>query len=198
MNFNYILILALFLISNLSFSANNLEKATFAGGCFWCMEAPFERYDGIIEAISGYTGGHKKNPIYEEVSSGITGHYEAIEITYDSAKITYEEILDIFWKQIDPTDADGQFVDRGQQYSTAIFYHSEKQKNLAKKSIKNLEDAKIYDKKIVTPLIKASIFYPAEDYHQDYYKKNTKKYKFYRFFSGRDQFLNKYWKKSVK
>lgn len=181
-----------------SITETGLEKATFAGGCFWCMEAPFEKLEGIQEVISGYTGGHKKNPTYQEVSSGGTGHVEAIQILYDPSRIKYSELLDIFWKQIDPTDSNGQFVDRGKQYSTVIFYHSDEQKNLAEKSKEQLDESGRYDKPIVTRIIKASAFYQAEEYHQDYYKKNTRRYQSYRKNSGRDQYLKKIWGKPMK
>jgi len=171
----------------------NLEKATFAGGCFWCMEPPFEKLEGVVDVISGYTGGHKKNPTYEEVSSGTTGHYEAIQVIYDPNKIRYEELIEIFWRQIDPTDGGGSFVDRGTQYSSAIFYHNDEQKRLAELSKEKLEKSGIYQKPIVTEILKFDIFYKAEDYHQDYYKNNPLRYKYYRGRSGRDQFLKKIW-----
>jgi peptide methionine sulfoxide reductase msrA/msrB len=175
-------------------AARTLEKATFAGGCFWCMEPPFEKLEGVKEVISGYTGGQKKNPAYEEVSSGGTGHLEAVEVVYDPAVVTYERLLDVFWRNIDPTDPGGQFVDRGSQYRSAIFYHSEQQKRLAEASKQKLAKSGIFAKPIVTEIIPASVFYRAEDYHQDYYKKSSIKYKIYRFNSGRDQFLEKTWK----
>jgi len=157
------------------------------------MEPPFEKLEGVVEVISGYTGGHKENPTYEEVSSGTTGHVEAVQITYDPSKITYSELLEVFWKQIDPTDPDGQFVDRGLQYRTVIFYHNDEQKSLAEKSKEELDKSGRYEKPIVTEIIKASKFYEAEEYHQDYYKKNPIRYKYYRYFSGRDQYLKKIW-----
>jgi peptide methionine sulfoxide reductase msrA/msrB len=170
-----------------------LEKATFAGGCFWCMEPPFEKLEGVSEVISGYTGGHKANPTYEEVSSGGTGHLESIQVIYDPTKITYSELLDVFWKQIDPTDPGGQFVDRGSQYRSAIFYYSDEQKRLAEESKEALEKSGRYDKPIVTEIIKATEFYRAEDYHQDFYKKDPVRYKTYRQFSGRDKYIKKIW-----
>jgi peptide methionine sulfoxide reductase msrA/msrB len=173
----------------------HLEKATFAGGCFWCMVPPFEKLDGVKEVVSGYTGGHKVNPTYEEVSAGGTGHVEAIEVTYDPAKVTYEKLLGVFWRQINPTDAGGQFVDRGSQYVSVIFYHNEEQKRLAEKSKKELEQSEHFDKPIVTEIRPAGPFYRAEEYHQDYWKKNPIRYKFYRYNSGRDQFLAKVWGK---
>ncbi len=174
-----------------------LEKATFAGGCFWCMEPPFEKLEGVKDVISGYTGGTKANPTYEEVSSGSTGHLEAVEVTFNPSVVTYETLLDVFWKNIDPTDPGGQFVDRGGQYRSAIFYHSEEQKKLAEASKQKLAASGIFTKAIVTEILPASAFYKAEEYHQDYYKNNPIRYKFYRFNSGRDQFLNKTWKGKV-
>jgi len=171
----------------------NLQVATFAGGCFWCMEPPFEKLDGVVEVISGYTGGHKANPTYEEVSSGITSHLEAIQIIYDPARVSYKELLEVFWRQIDPTDAGGSFVDRGPQYRSAIFYHNDEQKRLAEESKKELERSGRFNKPIATEIRQFTRFYKAEDYHQDYYKKNPLRYKFYRSRSGRDQFLEKVW-----
>ena len=175
--------------------APRLEKATFAGGCFWCMEPPFEKLDGVKEVISGYTGGRKVNPTYEEVSSGNSGHIEAIEVVYDPSKVTYSKLLDVFWKQINPTDAGGQFVDRGSSYTSAIFYHTEEQKRLAEGSKRELERSGRFDKPVVTEIRPAGPFYPAEGYHQDYWKKNPVRYKFYRYNSGRDQYLAKIWGK---
>ena len=174
------------------------EKATFAGGCFWCMELPFEKLAGVKEVISGYAGGVKMNPTYKEVSSGKTDYLEAIQITYDPLVITYKELLDVFWMQIDPTDAGGQFADRGTQYQTAIFYHDAKQKELAEKSKIEIGNSGIFDKPIVTQIRKVSNFYNAEDYHQDYYKKNPTRYKSYRFFSGRETFLKNTWADKMK
>jgi len=173
------------------FAQTEREKATFAGGCFWCMEPPFEKLEGVIEVISGYTGGQKDNPTYKEVSAGGTGHVEVVQILYDPSKITYAELLEVFWKQIDPTDPDGQFVDRGSQYRTAIFYHNDEQKKLAEKSKEELDKSARFEKPIVTEIIEASTFYQAEDYHQDYYKNNPVRYKYYRYRSGRDQYLKK-------
>ncbi len=169
------------------------QRATFAGGCFWCMEPPFEALDGVVSVTSGYTGGATKNPNYENHAAG--GHLEAVEIVYDPKKVSYEKLLDVFWRQIDPTDANGQFVDRGHSYTTAIFYHDETQKRLAEESLEALGAKKLYAKPIVTPILPASAFYKAEDYHQDYYKKKPLRYKFYRSRSGRDQFLEKIWAK---
>jgi peptide methionine sulfoxide reductase msrA/msrB len=170
-----------------------LEKATFAGGCFWCMTPPFERLEGVKKVASGYTGGWKKNPTYEEVSSGKTGHLEAVQVTYDPSKITYEKLLDVFWKQIDPTDASGQFVDRGPQYRTAIFYHTPQQKAVAERFKEELRISGRFGKPIVTEILPAAEFYPAEEYHQDYEKKNPERYEFYRSHSGRDEFLERAW-----
>ncbi len=169
------------------------EIATFAGGCFWCMEHPFEKLDGVLLVVSGYTGGNEENPTYREVASGSTGHAEVIQITYDPSKITYSDLLDVFWRLIDPTDAGGQFVDRGRQYRTAIFYHNEEQKRLAEESKSALERSGLFDRPIVTEIVPASTFYPAEDYHQDYYKKNPERYEGYRSGSGRDQYLDRIW-----
>tara|TARA_Y100000031_G_C8223629_1_gene387200 strand:+ start:203 stop:1231 length:1029 start_codon:yes stop_codon:yes gene_type:complete len=169
------------------------EKATFAGGCFWCMEHPFENLDGVIEVLSGYTGGDKEDPTYKEVSSGATSHLEAVEITYDASKVDYKKLLSIFWQQIDPTDDGGQFVDRGRQYRTAIFYHNKRQKQIADEYKRELESSGRFSGKIVTEIIKASKFYKAEDYHQDYYKKSPIRYNLYRMNSGRDQYIKEKW-----
>ncbi len=190
-----ILICFLFIFSFSEVHAK-IQKATFAGGCFWCMEPPFEKLVGVKEVISGFAGGAKKNPSYKEVSSGSTKHREAVQISYDDELISYQRLLEVFWMNINPTDNAGQFVDRGFQYSTAIWVHNEEQKQLAKQSIELLLKSNKF-KKIVTPVLNYTSFYPAEDYHQNYYRKNliTKtKYKYYRSRSGRDDFLNKYWK----
>ena len=171
----------------------NLKKPLFAGGCFWCMEPPYEKLDGVKGVVSGYIGGHDETPTYEEVSDGITGHLEAIQFTYDPSKVDYAELLDIFWRQINPTDGGGQFADRGTQYRTAIFYHSEEQKKLAEISREDIDSSGIYDKRVVTEILPAMTFYNAEEYHQDYYKKNPIRYKVYRYGSGRDKYLNKVW-----
>ena len=170
-----------------------IMKATFSGGCFWCMEPPFEKLPGVSKVISGYTGGKKENPSYKEVATGLTNHAEAIEIHYDPSKISYNDLLEVLWRNIDPTDGSGQFVDRGKQYRPAIFYHNKDQKKLAKKSRDRLEKSKRFKNKIETTIIKANTFYAAEEYHQDFYKKSTVRYKIYRVGSGRDQFLKKYW-----
>lgn len=175
--------------------ADQLRKATFAGGCFWCMVKPFDQWDGIHAVVSGYTGGHTANPTYEEVKSGATGHYEAVEITYDPDVMSYEEILNIYWRQIDPTDDGGQFHDRGDSYRTAIFYHDEEQKAHAEKSRQSIADSGKFKDPIVTKILPARAFYPAEDYHQDYYKKNKDHYQKDRAESGRDEFIENVWGK---
>jgi len=173
--------------------SKNLKTATFAGGCFWCVESDFEKVSGVVEAISGYTGGQKPNPTYQEVSAGGTGHAEAVQVVYDPTKITYKELLDVFWRQVDPTDDGGQFVDRGSQYRTAIFYHDEEQKRIAEESKAQLEKSGRFSQPVVTEIVPLTEFYPAEDYHQDYYSKNPLRYKFYRYGSGRDQFIESTW-----
>ena len=170
-----------------------LQKATFAGGCFWCMEPPFEILDGVEEVIVGYTGGEVENPSYEEVLSGTTGHYEAVQISYNPEKIIYEKLLEVYWRQIDPTDAEGQFADQGLQYKTAIFYHDQTQKELAEKSKLQLAESGKYDKPIVTDILPYKEFYIAEDYHQDYYQKNPARYEFYKRGSGREDFIKENW-----
>jgi peptide-methionine (S)-S-oxide reductase len=172
------------------------ETAIFAGGCFWCMEPPFDKLDGVISTTSGYSGGHRKNPTYEEVSAGGTGHAEVVKIAYDPAKISYAELLDVYWKNIDPTTPDRQFCDKGDQYRSAIFYQGEEQKRLAEASRNALEKNKPFDAPIVTEIEAASTFYPAEEYHQDYYTKNPLRYKFYRYSCGRDQRLEELWDSS--
>ena len=176
----------------------NYKTATFAGGCFWCVESDFEKVDGVIEAISGYAGGHKSNPTYQEVSAGGTGHTEAVQIRYDPDKITFKELLDVLWRHMDPTDADGQFGDRGSQYRPAIFYHDEEQKRIAEESKAELEKSGRFSKPIATEIVPLSEFYTAEEYHQDYYSKNPLRYKMYRYGSGRDQFLKRTWGAEVK
>ena len=172
---------------------SSYKKAYFAGGCFWCIEYNFERLDGIIEVISGYTGGDVKNPNYRQVSAGTTGHLEAVEVTYDPKIISYDDLLFELWYSIDPTDAGGSFYDRGKQYRSAIFYTSDEEKFLAEQSIERLTQSGRYDKPVATELIAFDTFYNAEEYHQDYYKKNPVRYKFYRFRSGRDQYVEKIW-----
>lgn len=173
------------------------EKATFAGGCFWCIEAAFEEIEGVIDVTSGYTGGNQKDPTYEEVSTGTTGHYEAVQIVFDPSIITYKDLLYEFWRNIDPTDPEGQFADRGSQYRTAIFYHNEEQKNLAEESKKELDKSGIFKKPIVTEIKEFKKFYPAEDYHQNFYKTCPVRYNTYKFYSGREQFIKKVWGKDT-
>jgi len=168
-------------------------KAIFAGGCFWCMEPPFDKTDGVIATISGYTGGKKVNPTYEEVSSGTTGHAESVQVEYDPKKVSYEKLLDVFWHNVDPTQKDGQFCDHGNQYRTAIFVANDEQKKLAEASKAALMKSKPFKGDIVTEIVPATTFYPAEDYHQDYYLKNPVRYKFYRTGCGRDARLKELW-----
>ncbi|PPA68882.1 peptide-methionine (R)-S-oxide reductase MsrB [Jeotgalibacillus proteolyticus] len=171
----------------------NEEIATFAGGCFWCMEPPFEKLAGVRDAVSGYTGGAEENPEYKEVASGETSHTEAVQVIYDPSVISYEDLLEVYWRQIDPTDAEGQFVDKGKQYRPEIFVHNEDQRQAAEASKQKISESDRFDEEIIVPVTDASVFYIAEDYHQDYYKKSTERYEFYRKNSGRDQFLNQYW-----
>jgi peptide-methionine (S)-S-oxide reductase len=168
-------------------------RATFAGGCFWCMEEPFDKLDGVISVTPGYTGGIMKNPTYEQVSAGGTGHAESVQVVYDPAKVSYEKLLDIFWHNIDPTTKDRQFCDGGNQYRSAIFYHNETQKKLAEASKLALEKTKPFREQIVTGIVPAGEFYPAEDYHQHYYKKNPGRYWLYRYRCGRDKRLKELW-----
>lgn len=170
------------------------EIATLAGGCFWCIEHAFAHEKGILSVTSGYSGGQKEKPSYEEVSSGKTGHYEAVQVVFDPNLINYTKLLDIFWHQIDPTDAGGQFADRGTQYQTAIFYHDDKQKNEAEASKKKLEASGKFARPIATKILPAAAFYPAEDYHQQYYKKCPLHYNTYSTFSGRSQYIEDTWK----
>lgn len=174
-------------------AADGLAKATFAGGCFWCMEPAFDKLDGVTAVVAGYTGGTTKNPSYEQVSAGRTGHAESVEITYDPARITYERLLDVFWHNVDPLTPNRQFCDTGTQYRSAIFYHDENQRRLAEESEAALEAAKRFAKPIVTEIVPASTFYPAEEYHQHYYVKNPLRYKYYRYGCGRDQRLLELW-----
>lgn len=171
------------------------DKATFAGGCFWCMEPPFEKLKGVVDVSSGYAGGSGENPTYQDYAK--KGHVEVVQITYDPSIVSYSKLLDVFWRQINPTDAGGQFVDRGPEYRSAIFYHDEEQKSLAEKSKEELAKSGRFDKPIVTEIIKATAFYKAEDYHQDYYKKNPIRYKYYRSGSGRDRYLEKVWARDM-
>lgn len=171
----------------------NARSAVFAGGCFWCTESDFEKVDGVIEAISGYTGGRMENPTYKQVSAGGTGHIEAVKVVYDPAKISYSQLLDVLWRHIDPTDAGGQFVDRGDQYRSAIFYATDEERQTAEASKKALAASGRFDRPIVTDILPLGAFYEAEDYHQDYYKKNSLRYNWYRSGSGRDRFLETAW-----
>ncbi len=175
-------------------SPTSLSSAVFAGGCFWCVEADFEKLTGVSEVVSGYAGGNEPNPTYRQVSSGSTGHRESVKVLYDSSKVSYAELVDYFWKHVDPTDPDGQFVDRGKQYRSAIFYSTETERRVAENSKKMLEESGIFKRPIVTEIIPLNQFYPAEDYHQDYYRKNPIRYRFYRSGSGRDDFLEETWK----
>ena len=170
-------------------------EATFAGGCFWCMEAPFDKLEGVISTTSGYTGGHTENPTYKQTSSGKTGHAEAVQIIYDPGKVSYEKLLNVFWHNIDPTTPDQQFCDRGNQYRSEIFYHNEAQKRLANASKAALNKSKPFKAPIVTQITQVSTFYAAEDYHQDYYKKNPIRYRYYRHGCGRDKRLEQLWGK---
>ncbi|WP_411726532.1 peptide-methionine (S)-S-oxide reductase MsrA [Methyloglobulus sp.] len=192
---NVVLVSYLLLSGSVMAEKNAAEKtavAIFAGGCFWCMEPPFDALPGVISTISGYTGGHTENPTYREVSNGKTGHVEAVEVTYDPAKITYDKLLEVFWHNIDPFDDDGQFCDKGDPYKAVIFYQDEKEKQLAE-AAKTAAKTKLPDEPIVISIKPAGKFFPAEEYHQDYYLKNPKRYKFYRFTCGRDQRLSQVW-----
>ncbi|HAR85457.1 MAG TPA: peptide-methionine (S)-S-oxide reductase [Clostridium sp.] len=174
-------------------NSENYKTAIFAGGCFWCMVSPFDVLDGIISVTSGYTGGELKSPTYKDVKSQGTGHYEAIKIIYDSTIISYEKLLDAFWRQIDPTDDEGQFQDRGSSYIAAIFYMDENQRIIAEKSKKVLNDSGRFPEEVVTRILPASTFYEAEEYHQEFYKTHPTEYKKDRSISGRDEFITKYW-----
>ncbi len=171
------------------------ELATFAGGCFWCMVKPFDKWPGVVSIVSGYTGGQQENPSYEEVCSGTTGHHEAVQITFDADVFPYEKLLDVYWQQIDPTDAGGQFCDRGSSYQTAIFYHSENQKQIAQMSKEALASSGRFTKPIVVPILPATAFYLAETYHQHFYKKDPDHYSAYRQGSGRNEFIHTHWEK---
>jgi methionine-S-sulfoxide reductase len=170
-----------------------LQAATFAGGCFWCMEPPFDKLDGVASTTSGYAGGKEENPTYKQVSAGRTGHAEVVQILYDPGKVSYEKLLDVFWRQINPTTPDRQFVDVGRQYRSAIFHHNEEQRRLAEESKKKWEESGRFGAPIVTEILPVGKFWPAEEYHQDYYMKNPLRYKYYRFGSGRDKYLKKIW-----
>ncbi|MGE0484358.1 MAG: peptide-methionine (S)-S-oxide reductase MsrA [Gammaproteobacteria bacterium] len=170
--------------------------ATFAGGCFWCMEGPFDAIDGVLSTTSGYTGGQLVNPSYEQVSSGTTGHAEAVQVTYDPARVSYDELLEVFWHNIDPTTPNAQFCDHGNQYRPAIFFHDDAQQAAAQASRAELDQNKPFAAPIEVEITAATTFYPAEDYHQDYYLKNPLRYRFYRFNCGRDQRLTELWGKA--
>ncbi|TNF98496.1 MAG: peptide-methionine (S)-S-oxide reductase [Gammaproteobacteria bacterium] len=189
-------ILMLFTITTNASPVNKeLKTATFAGGCFWCMEPPYDKLDGVISTTSGYAGGHVKNPTYKQVSSGGTGHTEVVQVVYDPNKVNYKQLLDVFWKNIDPLTANAQFCDRGSQYRSAIFYHDDAQKALAEASINNIKTK--FKQPVVTEINKLATFYPAEDYHQDYYQKNPVRYKYYRWSCRRDNRLEELWGKSA-
>lgn len=179
----------------MSHAATTDKTATFAGGCFWCMEPPFDKLDGVLSTTSGYTDGEQDNPTYEQVSSGRTGHTEAVQVVYDPNKITFTQLIDVFWRNIDPTVTDRQFCDVGSQYRAGVYYHDDEQKRIAESSKAALDKSGRFDKAIVTEIKPASTFYPAEDYHQDFYQKNPIRYKFYRYSCGRDQFLERAWDK---
>ncbi|WP_036026622.1 peptide-methionine (S)-S-oxide reductase MsrA [Leptospira noguchii] len=183
-------ICSIFAFSNLS-AVPKMEKATFAGGCFWCMEGPFESLPGVISVVAGYSGGKEFYPTYEEVSRGKTGHRESVQIEFDPSKIRYEELLTVFWNQIDPTDNDGQFADRGSQYRTGIFYHNQTQKKAAEKSKLEISKSGKFSGSIVVEIIPFTSFYPAENYHQNYYKTNSEQYKKYKKYSGREDYLER-------
>ena len=194
------LVLALLVLVNLSGvsqgisnSGSSQAKATFAGGCFWCMEEAFEKVEGVVSVISGYTGGQVENPSYEQVSAGGTGHTESIEVLYDASKVTYAQLLEVFWKNVDPTTPNAQFCDHGNQYRTAIFYHDEIQKQLIDESLQEIEISKNFPEAIVTEISPASVFYTAEEYHQDFYTKNPIRYKYYKWNCGRVKRLEQLW-----
>jgi peptide-methionine (S)-S-oxide reductase len=189
----FILFLSILLIPFQQVQAAATEKATFAGGCFWCMEAPFDKLPGVVSVTPGYTGSSVKNPTYQQVSAGGTGHAEAVQIVFDPSKTSYSKLLDIFWHNIDPTVKDRQFCDIGNQYRSGIFYHGEEQRRLAEQSKSALEKNKPFKGPVVTEITPASEFYPAEEYHQHYYKKNPLRYSYYRTSCGRDQRLKELW-----
>ena len=195
MKFTSAITLVLGIVVGATGVAGEPAVATFAGGCFWCMEPPFDKLDGVISTTSGYTGGHVKKPSYKEVSAGGTGHAEAIQVLYDPDQVSYEELLEVFWHNIDPTTANRQFCDRGSQYRSAIFFHDAAQRTAAERSKAALEANKPFDGAIVTEIVEVGVFYPAEDYHQDYYLKNPIRYKYYRYGCGRDDRLEELWGK---
>jgi len=171
----------------------NTARATFAGGCFWCMQGPFDELEGVLETTSGYTGGHVENPSYEQVSAGGTGHTEAVQVTYDPGRVSYDELLEVFWRNIDPTDATGQFCDRGSQYRSGIYWHDDEQQRLAETSRAELSEQARFDAPVATEILEAQAFHTAEDYHQNYYKRNPIRYRFYRSRCGRDRRLREVW-----
>lgn len=177
----------------MSLTEIKLDKVTFAGGCFWCMVKPFKEWEGVHDVVSGYMGGHVDKPTYEDVKKGDSGHLEVVEITYDSALFPFDKLLDVFWQQIDPTDADGQFQDRGHSYSTAIFYYTDEQRQIAEASKEKLDASGTFSKPIITPIRPAETFHTAEEYHQDYYEKEQEHYEKDRAQSGRDEFINNHW-----
>lgn len=179
--------------ADIDISQEETATATFAGGCFWCMEPPYDELEGVLSTISGYTDGHLKNPTYKEVSTGRTGHTEAMQVRYLPAKVSYEKLLEVFWRNVDPTRDDGQFCDRGNQYRPAIFYHNDSQKAAVLESLDHIESTKPFNEKIKVDIKKARKFYPAEEYHQDYYKKNPIRYKYYCYGCGRDKRLKELW-----
>jgi peptide-methionine (S)-S-oxide reductase len=191
--FTLLLVTAFPIISSQAETRDNLQSAIFAGGCFWCMEPPYDALDGVISTTSGYSGGHKKNPTYQEVSAGITGHAEVVQVVYDPEKVSFEKLLNVFWHNIDPTTPNRQFCDSGNQYRSAIFYLNDEQKKLAEVSLAELQKNKPFKQPVVTEIAAATEFYPAEEYHQDYYRKNPVRYKFYRYGCGRDDRLKEIW-----
>ncbi len=202
MKLNIAVLGALFCLHSFAHAEESAEpsqtaRAVFAGGCFWCMEPPFDKLEGVISTTSGYTGGHTENPTYKQVSSDTTGHFEAVEIIYDTEKINYETLLNVFWHNIDPLDPYGQFCDKGESYRTAIFYLNDQQKELANTSVSKIVASDYFESPIVTEVLPAKTFYPAEDYHQDYYEKNPLRYKYYRFACGRDNRLEELWGESA-
>jgi peptide methionine sulfoxide reductase msrA/msrB len=172
----------------------NLEQATFAGGCFWCSESTFEKVKGVVDVVSGYTGGHVENPTYGQVSSGRTGHHEAVRVYYDPEVVTFKDLMDVYWRHIDPTDPHGQFADKGSQYKTAVFYHNEEQRKIAEKSRKKLAESRKFDKPVATMIVPLINFYPAEEHHQEYYKKQSCRFNSYKKLSGREKYVEETWK----
>ena len=199
LTYTRLLVIALLMVAGVGrgAGADALATAAFAGGCFWCMQPPFDRLDGVVSTAVGYTGGHTKNPTYEQVSAGGTGHTESIQITYNPKKITYAGLLEIFWHNVDPLTPNAQFCDHGTQYRTAIFFYNEEQQRLAELSKRELEASGRFKQPIVTEIVPASTFYPAEDYHQAYYRKNSLRYKYYRYSCGRDRRLQELWGKEA-